>query len=182
MGNIDNEMNSPTVPGFIRRGSRREGLREDEMPLLFLVRLVEVAWSHGAIARSEKRHIFDAARDEGIDHRHGLNEALDELLIYQPGRAFFDTCLALIKTQLSAMTVIERKQKAALLIDRCRRVAAAAGGNSPMDVGGYTSDEEREVLTRLISELNFRQHEAKEMSFNGFGNVRVPATRQISQR
>lgn len=140
-----------------RRGGRREKLSETEMPLLFLVPLVETAWAHGAIARNEKQLIFTAAREEQIDEKHRLNETLDELLVYQPGQQFFAACLSLIKSELSAMTVKERDATRAKLIKRCRQIAAAAGGNSVMDVDKTVSPEEREVLARLASALNFRE-------------------------
>ena len=145
-----------------RGGFRREELSAAEMPLLFLVPLVETAWAHGAIARSEKQLIFTAAREEQIDEKHRLNETLDELLIYQPGRAFFDYSLSLIKSELAAMTVKERESKSAKLIKRCRQIAAAAGGNSAMDVDKSTSPEEREVLARLAGELDFRENSTND--------------------
>ncbi len=143
------------------RGGRREKLSETEMPLLFLVPLIETAWAHGAIARNEKHLIFTAAREEQIDEKHLLNETLDELLVYQPGQEFFGECLSLIKSELAAMTVKDREKKRSKLINRCRQIAAAAGGsNSVMDLDKFTSPEEREVLARIASELNFREDSA----------------------
>lgn len=139
------------------RGGRREKLSHPEMPLLFLVPLIETAWAHGAIARNEKQLIFTAAREEQIDEKHFLNETLDELLVYQPGQQFFDDCLSLIKSELTKMPVRERDATRSKLVSRCREIAAAAAGNSVMDVGKSTSPEEREVLARLASELDFRE-------------------------
>ena len=136
-----------------KRGGRRERLNEAEMPLLFLIPLVETAWAHGAIARNEKQLIFTAAREERIDEKHFLNETLDELLVYQPGQEFFGECLSLIKSRLAAMTVKDRESKRSKLVERCRKIAAAAGGNSTMDVNNFTSPEEREVLERFAREL-----------------------------
>lgn len=139
------------------RGGRREKLSQAEMPLLFLVPLIETAWAHGAIARNEKYLIFTAARKEQIDEKHPLNETLDELLVYQPGQQFFDDCLSLIKSELTEMTVKERDATRSKLIKRCREIAEAASSNSVMDVDKSVSPEEREVLARLTSELNFRE-------------------------
>ena len=161
------------------RGLRRENLDENELPLLFLVPLVETAWAHGAIARSEKQMIFTAAREEEIDEKHFLNETLDELLIYQPGQAFFDSCLALIKSELSAMTVAGREQKLAKLVNRCRRVAASAGGNSTMDIDNFTSPEESEVLARLVAELNFRDTEQKSKRREPFAATAIGKIKRI---
>ncbi len=140
-----------------KRGGRRERLSETEMPLLFLIPLVETAWAHGAIARSEKQLIFTAAREERIDEKHPLNETLDEMLVYQPGQQFFGDCRSLIKSELAAMTVKEREPTRTKLIKRCREIAAAAAGNSVMDVDKSTNPEEREVLARLASELGLRE-------------------------
>ena len=151
-----------------RKGRRREELSTAEMPLLFLVPLVETAWAHGAIARNEKHLIFTAAREEQIDEKHRLNETLDELLVYQPGQQFFDDCLSLIKTKLAAMTVKERQLKSSKLLKRCREIAAAAGGSSVMDTDKYTSPEEREVLARIALELSFREDPAGATQMSTF--------------
>lgn len=143
-----------------KRGERRDELSETEMPLLFLIPLIETAWAHGAIARNEKQLIFTAARAERIDEKHRLNETLDELLIYQPGQQFFDDCLSMIKAELAALDVKERELKSSKLINRCRDIAAAAGGNSVMDLDKSISPEEREVLARIASELNLREDSA----------------------
>ncbi len=151
-----NEMTNEAATDYAapkNRGGRREKLNAAEMPLLFLVPLVETAWAHGAIARNEKQLIFTAAREENIDEKHFLNETLDELLVYQPGQQFFDYSRSLIKAELAAMTVKERESKRAKILDRCRQVAAAAGGSSVMAVDNFTSPEEREVLARLAGEL-----------------------------
>lgn len=140
-----------------KKGWRREKLNKNEMPLLFLMPLVEVAWAHGAVARNEKQVIFAAAREEKIDEKHELNEVLDEMLIYQPGRKFFAECLETIKLKLAAMTVKKREIERKKLIERCRSVAAAAGTNSRMDVENFTSEEEREVLMRLVTELEMKE-------------------------
>lgn len=155
-----------TSGGGKKRGGRKN-LCESEMSLLFLAPLVETAWAHGAVARSEKQLIFEAARAEGIDEKNALNETLDDLLMYQPGREFFDSCLKLIKAELASMTVKTRELKLAKLVKRCRRIAAAAGGNSAMDVDKFTSPEERAVLTRLTAELNFRDADAPPRERHG---------------
>jgi hypothetical protein len=154
-----NDMNEETIEetnSYVvsrSRGGRRTELSETEIPLLFLVPLIETAWAHGAIARSEKQLIFTAAREEQIDEKHPLNDTLDELLVYQPGQEFFGDCRSLIKSKLAAMTVKERKATRSKIIKRCREIAAAAAGNSVMDVDKFISPEERAVLERLADEL-----------------------------
>ncbi len=140
-----------------KHGARRVKLSQSETPLLYLVPLIETAWAHGAIARNEKHLIFTAAREERIDEKHFLNETLNELLVYQPGQQFFNDCLSLIKSELAKMPVKERDATRSKLINRCRQIAAAAGGNSVMDLDKTVSPEEREVLARIASELDLRE-------------------------
>lgn len=160
--NMENTVEETIDYAARRNRGRRERLSAAEMPLLFLVPLVETAWAHGAIARNEKQLIFTAAREERIDEKHPLNETLDEMLVYQPRQLFFDDCLSLIKSELAAMPVKEREPKRSKLIDRCKQIAAVAGGNSSMDIDKSVSPEEREVLARLAAELNIREDAGRE--------------------
>ena len=138
---------------FADKSSQGE-MTDEDMALLFLMPLVQMAWAHGAISPREKRVIFDAAREEGIDHRSSLNDTLDKWLVYQPSRVFYVDCLGLIKTTLQTMTVKERGKKRDKLFERCRTVAASAGGKSLMDVNHHISEEERELLTELEQTLS----------------------------
>jgi len=137
-----------TTNYFADKSSQNE-MSDEDISLLFLIPLVQMAWAHGAISPREKQVIFDAAREEGIDHRSSLNDMIDNWLVYQPGRQFYDECLLLIATTLREMTVRERQQKRNKLLDRCRTVAASAGDRSPMDTNHRISPEEKELLAEL---------------------------------
>ena len=138
---------------FLSKSSQNE-MTDEDVSLLFLIPLVQMAWAHGAISPREKRVIFDAAREEGIDHRSSLNDTLDKWLVYQPSRVFYVDCLSLIKSKLQTMTVKERVKKRDKIFDRCRKVAASAGGKSLMDLNHHVSEEERELLTELEQTLS----------------------------
>lgn len=138
---------------FFQKGTQNE-MTDEDLSMLFLMPLVQMAWAHGAISPREKQIIFEAAREENIDERHALNDTLDQWLVYQPSRRFFDECLSLIKNTLQAMTVKEREQKRDKIFERCRRVASAAGDKSLMDVNHRISPEEKELLTTMMQSLN----------------------------
>ncbi len=127
---------------------------ENKLQLLFLVPLVQTAWAHGAIARSEKNLIFEAAREDEVDARSPLNDQLDYWLVYQPSRQFFADCLEKIKTVLQSLTVREREALKTKIINRCRRIAGSAGGNSSMDVSSFVSPEEEETLAEIAETLD----------------------------
>ena len=138
---------------FFDKSSQNE-MSDEDKSLLFLIPLVQMAWAHGAISPREKQVIFDAAREEGIDHRSSLNDTLDKWLVYQPSRQFYDECLELIKNTLQTMTVKEREQKRDKMFERCRTVAASAGDKSPMDLNHHVSGEEKDLLTELEQMLS----------------------------
>ena len=129
--------------------SSQNSMTEEDMSLLFLMPLVQMAWAHGAVSPREKQVIFDAAREEGIDHRSSLNDTLDRWLVYQPSRQFYDECSDLIKITLKPMTIKLRDQKRDKIFERCRTVAASAGGKSLMDINHHISAEEKELLGEL---------------------------------
>ena len=133
---------------FFNKSSQNE-MTDEDLSLLFLIPLVQMAWAHGAISPREEQVIFEAAREEGIDHRSSLNDTLGKWLVYQPSQQFYSECLGLIKNMLQAMTVKEREQKCDKLLERCRTVAVSAGGKSSMDVNHHISSEEKELLTEL---------------------------------
>jgi hypothetical protein len=125
-----------------------------EQKLLFLVPLVQIAWSHGIVSTREKRLIFDAAREDGIDERHSLNEKLGEWLVYQPSRRFFNDCLNNLADVLRQMTNKEREQKKSKLLSRCVAVAAVAGDERFDDDIGNISAEERQSLRQILGTLD----------------------------
>lgn len=123
--------------------------------LLFLVPMVQVAWAHGIVSGREKRMVFDAAREDGIDVKDPLNDTLNEWLIYQPSRRFFDECLEQLRQILQEMTVKDRESAKSKLISRCTKVAGIAG-DERLDTDGYISAEELQTLARIMDIINYR--------------------------
>ena len=138
-----------TMEFFKIAKERDGGLSEEEFALLFLVPLLQMAWAHGAISDREKQIIFQSARDYGIEGRHWFNDKLDEWMIYQPSRLFFDQCLEMIRSLLDTMPVQVRNEMRGRLFESCRQVAASAGEKSAMDLNFHVSQEEEELLSTL---------------------------------
>jgi hypothetical protein len=124
-------------------------LKTEEISLLYLMPLIQMAWICGAISPHEKQVIFSAARLEGIDELHEFNNVIDEFLTYQPSQVFFDKCLLLINTGFENMTVKERKKIKETILQGCNQVAASAGDKSQMDTNHIVSPEESHLLNRL---------------------------------
>jgi hypothetical protein len=128
-------------------------LTTDEISLLYLMPLIQMAWVCGAISPHEKQVIFSSARSEGVDELHEFNNVIDEFLTYQPSQAFFEKCLELINSGLDDMTVKERSKIKATILQRCKKVAASAGDRSLMDVDHNISNEEVHLLNRFTEIL-----------------------------
>jgi hypothetical protein len=124
-------------------------LTNDEISLLYLMPLIQMAWICGAVSPHEKQVIFLAARSEAIDELHEFNNVIDEFLIYQPSQTFFEKCLLLINTGFENMTVKERTKIKSTILQRCNQVAASAGEKSQMDTNHVISPEESHLLNRL---------------------------------
>ena len=129
-------------------------LNSEELSLLYLVPLVQMAWICEAVSPREKQVIYNAARADSIDERHEFNDILDEWLTYQPSGTFFENCLDLIADSLKKMTVKERKALRATLLHGCEKVAASAGEKSLMDTNHHISEQERELLDKFREVLN----------------------------
>jgi hypothetical protein len=124
-------------------------LTTDEVSLLYLMPLIQMAWICEAVSPREKQVIFTAARSQAIDEQHDFNNVIDEFLTYQPSQLFFEKCLELINSGLESMTVIERNKIKATILQHCKEVAASAGEKSPMDVNHNISLEEFHLLNRF---------------------------------
>ena len=126
-----------------------------EQRLLFLVPLVQVAWSHGIVSKREKHLIFEAARADGIDERHSHNNTLDKWLNDQPSRQFYNDSLERLSAILHRMTVRERESEREKLLSRCTRVAAVTN-DERFDCDGSISAEERGLLAQIVAGLDYR--------------------------
>jgi hypothetical protein len=47
------------------------------------------------------------------------------------------------------------------LINRCRRIAGSAGGNSSMDVSSFISSEEEETLAEIAEKLEISSRDSR---------------------
>lgn len=125
----------------------------DEKTLLFLMPLIQMAWVCSAVSPREKHVIFLAAREDNIDEKHIFNDLIDHLLKIQPSKKFFEDCIDKINHLLASMTVIERNKIKSKILERCKKVAAAAGKKSLMDTNHHISDDERLFLLKLKEQL-----------------------------
>ncbi|NWG13416.1 MAG: hypothetical protein HXY20_07790 [Acidobacteria bacterium] len=117
--------------------------------LLFLVPLLEVAWSDGAISGEERRLILEAAHSHGIEEGTPAHARLGEWLAARPPSALFERAIAVIRDIVSYQSDKAWRASGLRLVDACERIAAASGGI--LGLGSKISAEERAVLRRVTS-------------------------------
>jgi hypothetical protein len=113
---------------------------------LSLVPLVEVAWADGSIDAKERAAILAAASEHGL-HRTAPGHVLLESFLHKRPEATLFASWGGYMTELAAqLSPAERESVRAQIVDRARKVAAAAGGILGI---GAISDAEKRVLAAL---------------------------------
>jgi len=104
------------------------GVRAETLAAVSLIPLVEVAWVDGAVSPEERDAVLNAAVGQGVPADSAAYEILKRWLQERPDAhilvAWKDYVIELIKL-MPPDTIAEMKRN---LLDRCTRVAEAAGG------------------------------------------------------
>ncbi len=119
--------------------------------LLFLIPLLEVAWSDGSIAEKERQLILEAARTHGVKEGTPAHQRLTEWLTTEPPSILFERAITVIRDIVTFQSDQAWRGSSLRMVDACERVAAASGGF--LGLGSKVSAEELAVLRRVSSEL-----------------------------
>ena len=134
------------------------GFDVDTFRVLYLVPLIQVAWSDGGVSPSERDKVLEIAGLHGIKAGSAAYERLRAWLSERPSHRFFETCLRGIKVMLGARPSVESQALRRVLVWYCTRIASASGGF--LGFGSRISREEERMLTQLAIELDARHHAA----------------------
>jgi hypothetical protein len=122
------------------------GIDERSWTALSLVPLVEVAWADGSVDAKERAAILTAASEHGL-HRTAPGHVLLETFLRNRPEATLFASWGGYMTELAAKLHPEERAAVRMqIIDRARKVAAAAGGILGI---GAISDAEKRVLAAL---------------------------------
>lgn len=131
------------------------GFTCETVRLLYFVPIVLIAWAEGKVTNSERKLIFEAARDQGIEENSLAHQKLSDWLVERPAEEFFDGSLHLIRMILQTLPREKQQDSKINLFSHCTRVAEASGGTAGFLGGGYRiCDEERTAIKRVAAELN----------------------------
>jgi len=126
--------------------------------VLFLVPLLEVAWSDGSISDRERTLILEAAHAHGVREGTPAHAKLNEWLAAKPPEQLVGRALQVIRDIMAFQSTDARQATAGKLVDACERIAAASGGF--LGLGSKISPEEAAVMKRVASEIERAHAEA----------------------
>jgi hypothetical protein len=127
------------------------GYDRETVVLLFLVPLLQVAWSDGKLSDDERALILEAGRSRGVKEGHPAYQKLQGWLTAKPSKDIFERALKVIRDIMSFQTAEQRQTLGRTLVDTAERIAAVSGGF--LGLGSKISAEEKAVLKRVADAI-----------------------------
>ena len=124
--------------------------------LLYLVPLIQAAWSDGGISEKEKEKLLEIAALHGFKAGSAEHDRLMAWLTERPSDRFFRACLHGVKAMLHSRPPEEARSMGRELVSYCTRIASASGGF--FGLGSRISAEEEAMLAHLAQELEVHHH------------------------
>ena len=128
---------------------REMGFDRETVVLLFLVPMLQVAWSDGHLSEQERALILEVARSRGVVEGKPAYSKLQGWLAAKPPAETFERALRVIRDLVAFQKPEGRQVLGHELVDACERVAAASGGL--LGLGSKVSAEEKSVLKRVAA-------------------------------
>ena len=119
--------------------------------LLYLVPLIQVAWSDGSMSQKEREQILGVAAVHGFQTGSAAHDRLVGWLTERPSERFFRACLGGVKAMLKNRPPAEALALGRKLVSYCTGIASASGGFLGLRSG--ISAEEEDLLVQLAKEL-----------------------------
>ncbi len=146
------------------------GFDIDTLRVLYLVPLIQVAWSDGGVSPSERDKVLEIASLHGIKAGSAAHERLRAWLNERPSERFYETSVRGIKAMIGARPRLEAEALRRDLVWYCARIASAWGGF--LGLGSRISREEETMLKELATELDARHHAAVIRVSRELGDLR----------
>lgn len=130
---------------------RELGFDRATVVVLFLVPLLQVAWSDGSITDRERALLLEAAHAHGVKEGTPAHAKLNEWLNGKPPEQIVGRALQVIRDIMAFQSTDARQATTDKLLNACERIAAASGGF--LGLGSKISPEEAAVMKRVASEI-----------------------------
>ncbi len=145
------------------------GFDIDTFRVLYLVPLIQVAWSDGGVSPSERDKVLEIAGLHGIKAGSAVHERLRTWLNERPSDRIFEICLRGIKAMTGYRPRLEAQALRRDLVYYCTRIASVSGGF--LGLGSRISREEETMLKELATELDSRHHAAADEVSRELGDL-----------
>jgi hypothetical protein len=130
---------------------REMGFDRATVVVLFLIPLLQVAWSDGSLSDRERALILEAAQAHGVKEGTPAHAKVTEWLAARPSEELTERALKVIRDLLTFQSTDARQSTTVKLMDACERIAAASGGF--LGLGSKISPEEAAVMKRVAAEI-----------------------------
>lgn len=137
---------------------REMGFDRATVVVLFLVPLLQVAWSDGSIADRERALLLEAAHAHGVKDGTPAHAQLNAWLVAPPPEHLVRRALQVIRDIMTFQSADARQETTDKLLNACERIAAASGGF--LGLGTKISPEEAAVMKRVATEIERAHAEA----------------------
>jgi hypothetical protein len=118
--------------------------------LMPLVPLVQVAWAEGGVTAKERKLLLETAEARGITPGTPAYDQLLGWLEHEPPEEFYENTLRGLRILLHAIPDDLREAGRESLVEYCTQIAEVSGGILGF---GKVSDEERELIARIATEI-----------------------------
>lgn len=106
----------------------KAGMRADTLAALSTIPMVEVAWCDGSVSAQEKAAVLNAAASMGIKVDSAPHDLLDRWLTDRPDSRLVAAWKEYVRELARVMPADTVSTMRRNMLDRCQRVAEAAGG------------------------------------------------------
>jgi hypothetical protein len=127
------------------------GYIAETVRLLYLIPLVQIAWSEGGVADRESRMILKVAETRGIDPGSLAHQRLTQWLTVKPTEQFFEDNLHAIRVIFGLLPPEEREVRRRDLIDSCNQIASIVEGG--IMGRAQISKTERTLIAHIALEI-----------------------------
>ena len=131
------------------------GYAPDQLPLLFLVPFVQVAWAEGFMQASEQKAILRFAANLRVNAGHSDFDRLPGWFKERPAEEFFERSIEDLRELLADIPANQAARLRSMLQFGCVEVAHAAGDIGLLRGRSSVRREERELLGRIGEQLGF---------------------------
>lgn len=134
---------------------RETGYQPENLPLLFLVPFVQIAWAEGFVQPDERRAILKIAARLRVTPQHPHFTELIEWLDERPSDEFFAETIEILRETLDVLPLLQNHGLRQILQAGCLRVAQAAPDTGVFRRRSRITPEERDEIYRLADRLSF---------------------------